>query len=356
MSVQTTMLQRSRRRLVGGGHRSSWPAGGVVAVVAVIVALTTSGTGGGAGGGAAAASGGTLSAPVIATIPVGPGPRGIDMFGGGELIAVAIGTGLALVDPATNTAIGDIAVPGESSTVAVAASAGGSRTYLGTDAGIAEVDTSSEAGAVFRSVVPVGGPVSSFAVTPDAAWIYAATGKDVVAINRASGARAATVAQPGAQSFGMAVDPAGHRVYVANTDVNSVTAIDIATDTVLATIPTGTHTFDVAITPDGTRGYVANEAAITVFDTQTYRVIATIAVPEGGILEDITITGDGRRAFLTTQSGIAVVDTTTNTLLDTIAVPTTDTPGDVAISPDRPGAYISSTSTDTILVLDVSNL
>jgi hypothetical protein len=45
---------------------------------------------------------GTLTAPVDSTIPVGPGPRGIDVFGDATLLAVATGAGLVLVDTTVN--------------------------------------------------------------------------------------------------------------------------------------------------------------------------------------------------------------------------------------------------------------
>jgi YVTN family beta-propeller protein len=47
---------------------------------------------------------------------------------------------------------------------------------------------------------------------------------------------------------------------VANVSSNNVSVIDIATNTVVATIPVGLIPVGVAITPDGTRAYVINAA------------------------------------------------------------------------------------------------
>src|SRR5437870_2398375 len=50
------------------------------------------------------------------------------------------------------------------------------------------------------------------------------------------------------------------RAYVTSCD-NTVSVIDTATNTVIATIPVGLNPFGVAITPDGTRAYVVNHGA-----------------------------------------------------------------------------------------------
>src|SRR5207245_1035403 len=57
----------------------------------------------------------------------------------------------------------------------------------------------------------------------------------------------------------------------------TVSVIDTATNTVVATIPVGLDPFGVAITPDGTRAYVTinGDNTVSVFDTTSNTVAAT---------------------------------------------------------------------------------
>jgi YVTN family beta-propeller protein len=72
------------------------------------------------------------------------------------------------------------------------------------------------------------------------------------------------------------------RAYVTNRSDNTVSVIDTATNTVIATIPLGTFAFPhgVAVTPDGLRVYVVNSAlgTVSVIDTATNTVVTTISV------------------------------------------------------------------------------
>jgi len=60
-----------------------------------------------------------------------------------------------------------------------------------------------------------------------------------------------------AMGLGTATPQAQTRAYVANFGSNTVSVVDTATDTVVATIPVG-DPIGVAITPDGTRAYVTD--------------------------------------------------------------------------------------------------
>ena len=78
----------------------------------------------------------------------------------------------------------------------------------------------------------------------------------------------------------MAVSPDGARAYVVNTRAGTVSVINTATNTVIATIPVGVEPVTVAVTPDSTRAYVTNSASasVSVINTATNTVIATIPV------------------------------------------------------------------------------
>lgn len=109
--------------------------------------------------------------------------------------------------------------------------------------------------------------------------------------------------------------------YVTNTSFGTVSVIDTATNTVVASIPVGTAPFGVAITPNGARVYVANRdsGTISVIDTATNAVFATIplvASPYG-----IAVTPDGSRAYVTVGFiTVSVLDVTTNTVITSIPI------------------------------------
>src|SRR5229473_3226226 len=69
--------------------------------------------------------------------------------------------------------------------------------------------------------------------------------------------------------------------YITNQSSSTVSVIDTATDTVIATIPVGLTPFGVAVSPDGSKVYVTHEFAnaVSVIDTATNTVSAMIPLP-----------------------------------------------------------------------------
>ena len=64
----------------------------------------------------------------------------------------------------------------------------------------------------------------------------------------------------------VAVTPDGKHVYVVNTNTNTVSVIDTASNMVVGTpIPVGNAPAAVAVTPDGKHGYVTNTSRPTMF-------------------------------------------------------------------------------------------
>src|SRR5262245_52580026 len=73
--------------------------------------------------------------------------------------------------------------------------------------------------------------------------------------------------------------------YIANSNGgdNSVSVIELATNTVVATVPVGAEPTEVAVNGAGTRAYVTNFAydgpgSVSVIDTASNSVMATISV------------------------------------------------------------------------------
>ncbi len=110
--------------------------------------------------------------------------------------------------------------------------------------------------------------------------------------------------------------------YVANFSGQSVSVIDINTNSIVATINVGINPASMAITPDGRFVYVENKtsAQISVIETNSNTVVGTINVPNffGGGNQSIQMSPDGTKLYSLVADGIDksiyVIDTQTNTI------------------------------------------
>lgn len=68
--------------------------------------------------------------------------------------------------------------------------------------------------------------------------------------------------------------------YITNARGDSVSVVDTASNTVLATVPVGYFPVGVAVTPDGARIYVANEGSsdVSVIASASNALLATVPV------------------------------------------------------------------------------
>jgi YVTN family beta-propeller protein len=108
-------------------------------------------------------------------------------------------------------------------------------------------------------------------------FAYVANGgsNTVSVIDTATKTVVATVVGVGSEPNGVAVTPDGKHVYVANAGSNTVSVIRAATNTVVGLpIPVGANPIGVAITPDGTSAYVTNfgDGTVSVINTATRTV------------------------------------------------------------------------------------
>ena len=135
-------------------------------------------------------------------------------------------------------------------------------------------------------------------------------------------------------------------VYVTNQGgSNTVSVINTATNTVVATIPVGIVPGLLAVSPDGTRVYVPNQGSdtVSVINTATNTVVATI--PAGSQPVGAGVSPDGARVYVTNTNAntVSVINTATNTVITTIPVGTA--PTGVAVTPDGTRAYVTNAAT-----------
>src|SRR6266404_2469698 len=110
-----------------------------------------------------------------------------------------------------------------------------------------------------------------------------------------------------------------HNAYITNGGDNSMSVIDTATNTVIATIPVSDRPFSVVVTPDGSKVYVTNNNSgnprtVSVIDTATNTVIATIHV--GAKPFGVAVTPDGSKVYVANNNPgnpgtVSVIDTAT---------------------------------------------
>jgi YVTN family beta-propeller protein len=171
-------------------------------------------------------------------------------------------------------------------------------------------------------------------------------------IDTATNTVVATVAVGDGPS-GVAVSPDASRVYVTNATDDTVSVIDTATNTVVATVAVGDGPSGVAVSPDGSRVYVSNfvGGTVSVIDTATNTVLATVAV--GVSPRGVAVSPGGSRVYVTIETGtVSVIDTTTNAVVAT--VPVGGLPAGVAVSPDGGRAYVTNLGGFTVAVIDTT--
>jgi YVTN family beta-propeller protein len=196
-------------------------------------------------------------------------------------------------------------------------------------------------------------PVVSAGTGPFA-YITNAGSNTVSVIDSASNTVVATVAV-GTTPIGVAVNPAGTRAYVANAGSNTVSVIETATNTVVATVAVGAYPYGVAVNPAGTRAYVANQDSsnVSVIDTATNTVVATVAV--GGTPRGVAVNPAGTRVYVTNNAShnVSVIDTASNTVVATVAVGTN--PFGVAFNPAGTRAYVANQGGNNVSVIDTAS-
>ncbi|HEX5502868.1 MAG TPA: choice-of-anchor D domain-containing protein, partial [Thermomicrobiales bacterium] len=291
-------------------------------ILAVLVAL-------GLALGGFTARGGRAAPAIIATIPVGgaPGDAAIDPTTGRIYVANDTSGTISVIDSASNTVVATIPIPrGIPVPMGVAVNPATNRVYV-----------------TYLS------SVTSTAV----AVIDGATNTVVTTIPLASTTCCA------AGTFGVAVDPATNRVYVAvASDPPGVAVIDGATNTVVTTIPLDGTPYSVAVNPSTNRVYatyqVESELFLAVIDGATDTGIdsvdlgAATGIFSGGVA--VNPVTNRIYAAIATSNGVGppsggalvVLNGDTNAIVAT--VPMTGVPAGVAVNPVTAQIFVAESN------------
>lgn len=145
-------------------------------------------------------------------------------------------------------------------------------------------------------------------------------------------------------------------LYVTGELANAIVVVDPNARKVVAEIPTGQkESHMLVISPDGQRAYTANVGAgsVSVLDVAKRSLIATIPVAK--TVQRISISPDGKRVFTQDQDAgrIAVINTATNEIMDWIKVPSVV----YASEPTPDGRWLMAlTRTGALYVIDLQSL
>jgi YVTN family beta-propeller protein len=224
--------------------------------------------------------------------------------------------------------------------------------YIADLGGISVINTTTN---TVTATIAIGGGQWGVAVNPAGTRVYVTNrlGNNVSVINTATNTIIASIIV-GASPHGVVVNPAGTRIYVSGFDNDNVLVIDTDTNTIIATIPVGSEPYGITTNPAGTRVYVANYTGntVSVINTTTNTVTATIAVglrPRG-----VTINPAGTVVYVANRDSntVSVINTTTNTVIATIAVGTS--PVGVAVNPSGTMAYVANQGSNNVSVIDTA--
>ena len=132
--------------------------------------------------------------------------------------------------------------------------------------------------------IEVGKRPRSIAFTPDGsrAYVHVRGGRHGLGDRRgdAEAAQADHDARRARSRWARRSSPDGKRVYISNGRGGTVSVIDVATDSVLASVPVGQRPWGVAVTPDGRKLYTANGPSndVSVVDADRLTVLKKIPV------------------------------------------------------------------------------
>ena len=222
------------------------------------------------------------SGTVLATIIVDGHPAGIAMSLDGltAYVTTPDAHSLSVIDTTSRTVVRRIVLGGEP--LGITTSATG-LVYVADWISNRVLVVDPVAGRV-RNEITVGRSPSGLAIVPDGSLLVCADRlDDQLSLVSIPDNRVVGTVKVGRRPFGVALDPQG-RAFVADVDSQEVSVVDLAARTLVGTVPTGPRPYVVALSEG--EGFVTNElgGSVTAFDLQTLAVSATIDVgsyPEG---------------------------------------------------------------------------
>lgn len=187
--------------------------------------------------------------------------------------------------------------------------------------------------------------------SPGFAYIVNADSNDVSVIDLATGTVVATI-PVGSNPNSVCVDPNYNEVYVVNNSSNTVSVINTLTNMVTATIPVGPTPWSVTVSPDGSMVYLADggDNDVEVINTTTNTVVATI--PAGTNPNALAVSPDGSLIYVNNSNSVTVINTSTHAVVATI--PVGSAPQAILITPDGSKVYEANYGSNDVYVINTA--
>ncbi len=233
------------------------------------------------------------------------------LFKDGEQPKMDPGNSISVIDLAAGAVVDTFDLGEYQRPHGIAVSRDGSRIWVTSEASQSVLELAAADGRVVTAW-KTGQDISHMLVpTPDETKLYVANIRSgsATVIERASGRVQSLPTGDGAE--GIDITPDGRHVWVTNRGANTVSVIDVATDSVVASLASGGNfPIRVKFTPDGREAWVscAQSNRVTVFDAASRKQIAQIEV--GAVPVGVQMNPTGTRVYVanTNDNKITVID------------------------------------------------
>jgi YVTN family beta-propeller protein len=221
---------------------------------------------------------------------------------------------------------------------------------------VSVIDTATHT--VVGSPIPIGSVPYGVAVNPSGTRVYVANvSNSVTVIDTETNTVIDSPIAVGRNPHGVAVNPSGTRVYVANYGDDTISVIDTATNTVIGSpIPVEAGPWGVAVNPSGKRLFVTSYGSntVSVINTATGRVIGS-PIQVGTRSEGVAVSPSGKRLYVTSyyDDNVYVIDTATRVVIGS-PIPVGGAPLGVAVSPTSTWVYVANSASNNVSVIDAA--
>lgn len=272
---------------------------------------------------------------VLATVPLGKRPRGIQVSPDGTQLFIAL-SGSPIAGPGVDESTLPPADPSQD--------------------GIGIVDIASLK--LLRVLRGVSDP-EQLVVSRDGKHLYIAsedTGTAVV-VDVATGETVST--QPvGGEPEGVGISPDGRFVYMTSEEDHQVSVISTETQKVIKQFEVGQRPRQAAFSVDGTRAYVTGETdgTVAVIDASEHNVIHTIQLT-GELVRpmEVDLSPDDRIVYVTTGRGRTLVAIDAASFQPVKQVTVGTRPWGLAVSPDGSKLYTANGPSNDVSIVDAES-
>jgi YVTN family beta-propeller protein len=150
--------------------------------------------------------------------------------------------------------------------------------------------------------------------------------------------------------FGIAVSPDDKLLYVTDIDGDQVVILDLATGGILSRITVVESPRSVALSPSGNRLYVAGfDGGISIVDTESNQVLGRIDTGTASVFR-LVVSRDGKRLFATDRanSALMLIDLANNQVISNVPTSGRET-RDIVLSDDGTILYVTNQDSDDLI-------